>query len=84
MVITIDGPAASGKSTVAKLLAKRLGYDHYSSGDFMRDMAEEMHIDFFELTKQAETDASIDQEIDQRQIKFGKEQDNVGIDGILS
>ncbi|GAF81290.1 unnamed protein product, partial [marine sediment metagenome] len=25
LVVTIDGPAASGKSTVARLLAERLG-----------------------------------------------------------
>lgn len=31
-VITIDGPAASGKSSVALLLAKRLGFAHVSSG----------------------------------------------------
>lgn len=26
LVITIDGPAASGKSSVARILAQRLGY----------------------------------------------------------
>ena len=31
-VITIDGPAASGKSSVARLLAKRLGVAYVSSG----------------------------------------------------
>jgi len=31
-VITIDGPAASGKSTVARLLADRLGIAYVSSG----------------------------------------------------
>lgn len=32
MVITIDGPAASGKSSVARLLARRLGVAYVSSG----------------------------------------------------
>jgi len=32
MIIAIDGPAASGKSTTAALLAKKLGYIHLNSG----------------------------------------------------
>lgn len=35
-VITIDGPAASGKSTVAKLLANELGFLYLDSGAFYR------------------------------------------------
>ncbi len=31
-VITVDGLAGSGKSTIAESLAKRLGYQHFSSG----------------------------------------------------
>ncbi len=36
MMVTIDGPAASGKSTVAKLLAKRLNFIHLNSGQIFR------------------------------------------------
>ena len=32
MIIAIDGPAASGKSTTASLLANKLGYIHLNSG----------------------------------------------------
>ena len=32
MVIAIDGPAASGKSITAKLLAEKLGFVHLNSG----------------------------------------------------
>ena len=35
-VIAIDGPAASGKSTVARLLAKRLGYVYVNTGAMYR------------------------------------------------
>jgi cytidylate kinase len=34
--ITIDGPAASGKSTVAIMLAKRLGYLFFDTGVMYR------------------------------------------------
>lgn len=36
VVIAIDGPAASGKSTVARSLAARLGYRFLNSGDLYR------------------------------------------------
>ncbi|MEX0671859.1 MAG: (d)CMP kinase [Candidatus Babeliales bacterium] len=39
MIITIDGPAASGKSTVARELARRLGYHHLSTGLLYRGLA---------------------------------------------
>jgi cytidylate kinase len=38
-VIAIDGPAASGKTTVASLLAKRLGYLYINTGAMYRALA---------------------------------------------
>ena len=38
-VITIDGPAGAGKSTIAKLLAERLGWFHLDSGATYRTVA---------------------------------------------
>ncbi|MCS7187826.1 MAG: (d)CMP kinase, partial [Armatimonadota bacterium] len=39
IVIAIDGPAGSGKSTVAKLVAKRLGYLYVDTGAMYRAVA---------------------------------------------
>jgi len=39
LIIAIDGPAASGKSTTAKLLANRLGYVYLDSGAMYRACA---------------------------------------------
>ena len=36
MIISIDGPAGSGKSTVASILAKKLGFIHFNSGSLYR------------------------------------------------
>lgn len=36
LIITIDGPAASGKSTVARLLARKLGADFLDTGAMYR------------------------------------------------
>ena len=38
-MIAIDGPAASGKSTTARLVAERLGYLHVDTGAMYRAMA---------------------------------------------
>jgi cytidylate kinase len=38
-VITVDGPAASGKSTVARKLAQGLGFHYINSGAFYRALA---------------------------------------------
>lgn len=39
MNIAIDGPSASGKSTIAKRLAKELGYIHIDTGAMYRSVA---------------------------------------------
>lgn len=39
MIITIDGPAGAGKSTVSKMLAKRLGYVYLDTGSLYRALA---------------------------------------------
>src|ERR1700722_11350295 len=36
MIITIDGPVATGKSTVAKKLANRLGFIYFDTGAMYR------------------------------------------------
>lgn len=39
IVVTIDGPAGAGKSTVAKTLAHRLGFDYLDTGAMYRAVA---------------------------------------------
>ena len=41
MIVTIDGPAGSGKSTAARGLARRLGFDFLDTGAMYRVVAEE-------------------------------------------
>ena len=37
--IAIDGPSAAGKSTIADVLAERLGYTHLDTGAMYRAVA---------------------------------------------
>lgn len=83
MIITISGSPGSGKSTVGKLIAKKLGLKHYSTGDFMREMAKERNLSLEDLGRIAEGDHTIDAALDKRQIKLGKEEDNFVIDARL-
>ena len=39
VVVTIDGPAGAGKSTVARRLAERLGFAYVNSGAIYRAVA---------------------------------------------
>ena len=42
MIITIDGPAGTGKSTVSKAVAKRLGFTYFNTGALYRAVAYEV------------------------------------------
>ncbi|MDJ1407123.1 MAG: (d)CMP kinase [Candidatus Midichloria sp.] len=47
-VIAIDGPAASGKGTIAKIVAEKLGFDYLDTGSLYRTVA------YFALQNQIE------------------------------
>ena len=83
MIITISRPAGSGKSTVGKLVAKKLGYTYYSMGSIQRQIAEERGITLLELGKMEETDKSIDEDIDRKQKEMGNKEDNFVMDSRL-
>ena len=62
--ITITGALGSGKSTVAKKIAQKLGLIYYATGQAQRQIASQMGLTTLELNKLAETDKSIDDKID--------------------
>ncbi len=50
MIIAIDGPAGSGKSTVAKLVAEKLGFHYLDTGAMYRAVAFRALVDGVRLT----------------------------------
>jgi CMP/dCMP kinase len=83
MIITISGRPGSGKSTVSKLVAKKLSLKHYSIGDFMRQIAESKNMTLLELSKQAEKDEKIDEELDEKQRSLALNENYFVIDARL-
>jgi CMP/dCMP kinase len=81
-IITIAGKLGSGKSSTAKMVAEILNYKHYSTGDFMRSIANDRGISLAELSKIAEGDDSIDKELDDHNLEIGK-MENVILDSRL-
>lgn len=84
MIITISGTPGSGKSTVAKSLATKLKYKHYSGGDLRGKLAIELGITIDELNKLGEKDPSTDKKADEYIAKLGKQEDNFVIDSRLA
>jgi cytidylate kinase len=83
MIITIGGPIGSGKTTVAKALAKKFGLRHISAGQVFREMAEERGMSLEDFSRLAEKDFTLDKAVDERQIELAKRGDAV-VDGRLS
>ena len=84
MIIAISGKPGSGKSTVAKLLAKKLRYTHHSAGNMQREIAKERNLTILQLGKLEAKSDKLDHLIDKRQERLGKQKDNFVIDGWLS
>lgn len=66
MIITISGTPGSGKSTVAKILVSRLGWERLYIGGTLRDLARQKGMTIEELTGYAKKHPEIDREVDQK------------------
>ncbi len=65
-IISINGGLGSGKSSTAKGVAQILGFKHFSSGDFFRQVGLELGLSINEINKRAETDPKIDEMTDEK------------------
>jgi cytidylate kinase len=78
-IITICGGLGSGKSSTAKKVAQILGFQHFSSGDFFRQVGLELGLSVTETNIRAETDPKIDEMTDQK-LRDMRNADKVVID----
>jgi len=83
LIIAVSGKPGSGKTTLAKLLASRLGLRYISSGEIFRRIAIERGISLLELSKIAETNHGIDKSIDES-IRREALKGGVVVDGHIS
>lgn len=83
MKITVSGIVGSGKSTIAEMLAERLGLENYSVGKIMREMAVEKGLTLQEFTEVAKGDKEIDFELDRRQRELNSDDKDFVMDSRL-
>lgn len=84
-IITVGGMLGSGKSSTAKLVAKHLGYQHYSAGDVMRQIGKEQGIEdirTFNLASEGKKD--FDHQVDERTKLIGETEDRLVFDGHMA
>lgn len=63
-LITITGQPGAGKTTACKNIAAELGWEYFNTGIVMRKLGESRGLTVTEINALAETDKSIDEEID--------------------
>lgn len=80
MIIAISGDLGSGKSTIAKELAKNLEIPRYYMGSILRKTAEDRGLTIGDLMKEAEVDPSIDKDIDQYVKKLPEKEESFVIE----
>jgi predicted cytidylate kinase len=70
VTITVSGTPGSGKTTVAKLLAEKLGLEYVYSGRIFREMAEKHDMSLEEFGSYCEKHSEIDKQLDDQQLEI--------------
>jgi len=84
MIITISGKPGSGKSKIAKELAKKLKYNLYSVGDLQGQLAIERGLTITEMMTLEKNQPEIHKQVDKKTEELGKTKDNFVIDSWLA
>lgn len=78
--ITLSGEVASGKSSVGKLLANKLGYDFLSIGEMTREIADTRGMTIVEFQAECKKNPELNEEIDQLFLEKCQTKEGVIID----
>lgn len=79
MHITLTGNLGSGKSTLSKILENKYGYEIFSTGKVIRQIASDHGVSVLEMNKLMEKDHKYDHEIDNTTARIAKENPNKNI-----
>lgn len=82
MIITVGGYPGSGTTTLCRRLATTYGLTHVYAGQIFREMAAQRGMTLEEFGETAESNESIDQEIDRRQKEAAV--DNTVVEGRMT
>ena len=83
-IITIAGKPGSGKSTAAKGVAKKLNFEHFSSGDLFREITHKHGMDVLQANLNAEKNVDIDHLVDEKLRELGSSKDSLVIDSRMA
>lgn len=83
VVIAVSGQPGSGKTTIAREIARVLKLPMVSSGAIFRELAAKSGMDFVEFHKYAETNPEIDKAVDALAIEKAKK-GNIVLEGHLT
>ncbi|MFQ6107854.1 MAG: (d)CMP kinase [Thermoplasmata archaeon] len=88
MIVTIGGKPGSGKTTVARMVAKKLGFELVCAGEIFRSQARKVGMDLDEYGRRALEDNDIDRTLDSlivdRVLSLSSKGLNVVADGRLT
>lgn len=86
MHITITGKTGSGKTTVSKLVRDELGYERYSTGEYLREIAKKMGVNMVEMNQITKDNLSYDRLIDGTVERISRERadDNIIFDSRMA
>jgi len=81
MIITISGLPGSGKTTVARMVAERIGFRHYSAGNMRGEMAIKRGLTIDQLNEIGKKEEWTDKDVDRIIEDLGRKEDNIVVDG---
>lgn len=82
--IVVSGDLGSGKSTVSRELAERLGLRRISMGDLYREMAQSRGMSALQINLHAERDEALDDRVDQFQAQLARSGEPLVVDSRLA
>ncbi len=84
MRITLNGTLGSGKSTVGRELARRLGVRYVSTGQIFRELGHISNLDALQTNLEAETNSALDEAVDSKVRDLNKSDQDFIIDSRMA